>query len=251
MTAWGHDNYETPVTNEIPPPPARRGLPRAASWPATIRQPRAVSPGPRPAQPRPAQPRRVRRDRHRGGGGGRLRRLRVRHSLAEHRRLRLLVLVIAAAVMGLRRAVLPPLLAAGLAIAAIVTLAGGLRGRPRRAVQREHRPLQPVAGHPLPAVRPLRARLLQLRHRVRLLVHARRAVRRASRRRDLVLLAVGAALGLGALNEMVEFIATLAHHGAHAGGYEPAGTWSPTSPGPPPPACSPSPSPGAVQRPAP
>jgi hypothetical protein len=31
--------------------------------------------------------------------------------------------------------------------------------------------------------------------------------------------AVGAALGLGALNEMVEFLATLAHHGAHAGGY--------------------------------
>ena len=36
------------------------------------------------------------------------------------------VLVIAAAVVGLRRVVLPPLLAAGLAIAAIVTLAGGL-----------------------------------------------------------------------------------------------------------------------------
>ena len=39
------------------------------------------------------------------------------------------------------------------------------------------------------------------------------------RRVELVLLSVGAALGLGALNEMVEFIATLAHHGAHAGGY--------------------------------
>jgi putative membrane protein len=38
-------------------------------------------------------------------------------------------------------------------------------------------------------------------------------------RRELVLLAVGGALGLGALNEMVEFLATLAHHGAHAGGY--------------------------------
>jgi hypothetical protein len=37
--------------------------------------------------------------------------------------------------------------------------------------------------------------------------------------RRVVLLAVGAALGLGVLNEMVEFIATLAHHGAHAGGY--------------------------------
>ena len=40
-----------------------------------------------------------------------------------------------------------------------------------------------------------------------------------ARRGEPVLLAVGAALGLGALNEMVEFIATLAHHGAHAGGY--------------------------------
>jgi hypothetical protein len=69
------------------------------------------------------------------------------------------VLVVAAAVVGLRRVVLPPLLAAGLAIAAIVTLAGGL---------------------------------IKVGHDV---------------------------LGLGALNEMVEFIATLAHHGAHAGGY--------------------------------
>ena len=34
-----------------------------------------------------------------------------------------------------------------------------------------------------------------------------------------MLLAAGAALGLGALNEMVEFIATLAQHSAHAGGY--------------------------------
>ena len=34
-----------------------------------------------------------------------------------------------------------------------------------------------------------------------------------------MLLAAGTALGLGALNETVEFLATLAHHGAHAGGY--------------------------------
>src|SRR5258707_11201948 len=40
----------------------------------------------------------------------------------------------------------------------------------------------------------------------------------ADPRRELVILAVGAALGLGALNEMVEFLATLAHHGSHAGG---------------------------------
>jgi hypothetical protein len=38
-------------------------------------------------------------------------------------------------------------------------------------------------------------------------------------RRELVILSVGTALGLGAVNEVVEFTATLAHHGAHAGGY--------------------------------
>ncbi len=38
-------------------------------------------------------------------------------------------------------------------------------------------------------------------------------------RRELVILAFGAALGLGALNEVVEFLTTLAHHGAHVGGY--------------------------------
>ena len=160
------------------------------------------------------------------------------------------VLVIAAAVVGLRRVVLPPLLAAGLAIAAIVTLAGGLirvghdvlynanTGPYNPALgthylQYDHfahayvsfvivfacwfmlaaphadggNPLRPpaVGGNPLrpPAVggNPLRPPAV------------------GGRRGELVLLAVGAALGLGALNEMIEFIATLAHHGAHAGGY--------------------------------
>jgi uncharacterized membrane protein YjdF len=41
----------------------------------------------------------------------------------------------------------------------------------------------------------------------------------ANHRRELVILAVGAALGLGALNEVVEFLTTLTHHAAHAGGY--------------------------------
>jgi hypothetical protein len=35
----------------------------------------------------------------------------------------------------------------------------------------------------------------------------------------VVAVCVLAGLGLGALNEMVEFLATLAHHGAHVGGY--------------------------------
>ena len=130
------------------------------------------------------------------------------------------VFVIAAAVVGLRRAVLPGLLAAGLAIAAIVTLAGGL-------IRVGHDVLYNAStGRYSPS---LGTHFLQYDHVAHAYVsfvivfacwfmiaapHAG-----PGRRGELVLLAVGAALGLGALNEMVEFIATLAHHGAHAGGY--------------------------------
>lgn len=38
-------------------------------------------------------------------------------------------------------------------------------------------------------------------------------------RRGLVLLAILAGLGLGALNETIEFLATVVHHGSHVGGY--------------------------------
>jgi hypothetical protein len=38
-------------------------------------------------------------------------------------------------------------------------------------------------------------------------------------RRDMVVLCVLAGLGLGAINETLEFVATLAHSGAHVGGY--------------------------------
>ncbi|MFN2608454.1 MAG: hypothetical protein ABR511_11290 [Acidimicrobiales bacterium] len=41
----------------------------------------------------------------------------------------------------------------------------------------------------------------------------------ARRRRDLVAVWVLAGLGLGALNETIEFLSTAAHHGAHVGGY--------------------------------
>jgi uncharacterized membrane protein YjdF len=129
------------------------------------------------------------------------------------------VLVIAA-VVGLRRVVLPPLLAAGLAIAAIATLAGGL-------IRVGHDVLYNAnAGPYSPSVG---THFLQYDHFAHaycsfvivfacwFMLAAPFAV--AGRRRELVLLAVGAALGLGALNEMVEFAATLAHHGAHAGGY--------------------------------
>lgn len=130
------------------------------------------------------------------------------------------VIVIGAGIALLRRAPLPGLLAAGLAVAAIATLAGGL---------------VPVGGDVLynagigPYDQALGTHLLQYDH----LAHAYVSFVAAfacwvmlaaphaatGRRRELVILAVGTALGLGALNEMVEFIATLAHHGAHAGGY--------------------------------
>ena len=130
------------------------------------------------------------------------------------------VIGIGAAVTLLRRAALPGLLAAGLAAAAIATLAGGLI---------------PVGGDVLynasigPYNHALGTHFLQYDH----LAHAYVSLvavfacwfmlaaphAGTGRRRELVILAVGAALGLGALNEMVEFIATLAHHGAHAGGY--------------------------------
>jgi putative membrane protein len=130
------------------------------------------------------------------------------------------VLVIAAAVVGLRRVVFPPLLAAGLAIAAIVTLAGGL-------IRVGHDVLYNASTGPFnPA---LGTHYLQYDHFAHayvsfVIVFACWIMLAAphadgGRRGELVLLAVGAALGLGALNEMVEFIATLAHHGAHAGGY--------------------------------
>jgi uncharacterized membrane protein YjdF len=130
------------------------------------------------------------------------------------------VLVIAAAVIGLRRAALPGLLAAGLAISAVVTLAGGL-------IRVGHDVLYNASTGPYSPS--LGTHFVQYDHFAHAYVSfvivfacwfmlAAPYAGKAGRR-DLLLLAVGAALGLGGLNEMVEFIATLAHHGAHAGGY--------------------------------
>jgi putative membrane protein len=130
------------------------------------------------------------------------------------------VIVIGSAVVWARRAVLPGLLAAGLAIAAIATLAGGL-------IDVGHDVLYNASIGPYSKT--LGTHLLQYDHIAHTYVsfvisfacwfmlaapHAG-----ANHRRELVLLAIGAAMGLGALNEMVEFIATLAHHGAQVGGY--------------------------------
>jgi putative membrane protein len=130
------------------------------------------------------------------------------------------VIVIGATIVWLRRAVLPGLLAAGLVIAAMATLAGGLINVGQDILYNAS------IG---PYSKTLGTHFLQYDHFAHAYVsfvvafacwvmlaapHAG-----AEHRRELVLLAVGGALGLGALNEVVEFLATLAHHGAHAGGY--------------------------------
>lgn len=130
------------------------------------------------------------------------------------------VIVVGAAIMWLRRAVLPGLLAAGLVIAAMATLAGGLINVGQNVL---------FGASIGPYSETLGTHFLQYDHLAHAYVsfvvafacwvmlaapHAG-----ADHRRELVLLAVGAALGLGALSEMVEFLATLAHHGAPAGGY--------------------------------
>jgi hypothetical protein len=130
------------------------------------------------------------------------------------------VLVIGAAIVWLRRAALPGLLAAGLAIAAIAALAGGLINVGQNVLYNAS------IG---PYSKTLGTHFLQYDHLAHgyvsfvvafacwVMLAAPHAG--ADHRRELVILAVGAALGVGALNEMVEFLATLAHHGAHAGGY--------------------------------
>jgi hypothetical protein len=130
------------------------------------------------------------------------------------------MIAIGAAIVWLRRAVLPGLLAAGLAIAAIATLAGGL-------IHAGHNVLYNASIGPYDQT--LGTHVLQYDHFAHAYVSFVAAFAcwvmlaaphaGADHHHDLVLLAVGAALGLGALNEMAEFVATLAHHGAHAGGY--------------------------------
>jgi uncharacterized membrane protein YjdF len=130
------------------------------------------------------------------------------------------VLVIAAGIAWLRRAVLPDLLAFALAIAAILDLAGGLINVGQNVLYNAS------IG---PYSKALGTHYLQYDHFVHAYVSfvvafacrvmLARPHAPAEHRRELVILAVGTALGFGALNEMIEFIATLAHSGAHAGGY--------------------------------
>jgi predicted membrane protein DUF2238 len=130
------------------------------------------------------------------------------------------VLVIAAGMAWLRRAVLPDALAFALAIAAILDLAGGLINVGQNVLYNAS------IG---PYSQALGTHYLQYDHFVHAYVSfvvafacwimLARPHAPAEHRRELVILAVGTALGFGALNEMIEFIATLAHSGAHTGGY--------------------------------
>ncbi|HET7018457.1 MAG TPA: DUF2238 domain-containing protein [Streptosporangiaceae bacterium] len=130
------------------------------------------------------------------------------------------VVVIGAAIAWLRRDALPDLLAIGLAMAATVHLAGGF-------INVEHNVL--YNGYLGPYDKALGTHLLQYDHFAHafasfvivfaawfLLAKPNLA---GKGRRELLILAVGTALGMGGLNEMIEFLATIAHHGAHVGGY--------------------------------
>jgi hypothetical protein len=129
----------------------------------------------------------------------------------------LTVSVMTAAVLALRRRVLPGPLAAALAVLTIVHLAGGLvhvgddvlyNASPGMELFRyDH------FAHALGIF--LGTQMLW-----ELLV---RGAAKPSGRGQLVAVSLLAGLGLGALNETVEFLATLAHAGNHVGGYRNTG----------------------------
>jgi uncharacterized membrane protein YjdF len=124
----------------------------------------------------------------------------------------------------LRREPLPDALAVALAIHAVLHLAGGL-------IRVGDDVLYNAAIGPYSAT--LHTHVLQYDH----LVHAfgsfvatltvwtllTSEAARTQRKRETIILCVLASLGIGALNEMVEFLATVAHSGAHVGGYDNTG----------------------------
>jgi uncharacterized membrane protein YjdF len=124
----------------------------------------------------------------------------------------------------LRTEPLPDALAVALAIHAVLHLAGGL-------IRVGDDVLYNAAIGPFSPT--LRTHILQYDH----LVHAFGSFvatltvwtllasesARSLRRQDTIILCVLASLGIGALNEMLEFLATVAHSGAHVGGYDNTG----------------------------
>jgi uncharacterized membrane protein YjdF len=134
------------------------------------------------------------------------------------------IVAIGFAIRGLRRTPLPDALALALALHAVFHLAGGL-------VNVGNDVLYNASIGPM--VSALHTHVLQYDH----LVHAfgscvgtltlwtllaPEPTSRASGR-NLAILCVLAGLGIGALNEMIEFLATIAHSGAHVGGYDNTG----------------------------
>lgn len=130
------------------------------------------------------------------------------------------VAVIALGIRSLRREPLPALVAYGLATAAILHLAGGLVAIGDDGLYNAS--IGPYVGS-------LHTHLLQYDHFAHtfssgigtltlwhLLVPP--AVRSRTPRDAFALCAL-AGLGVGAVNETVEFLTTIAHHGAHVGGY--------------------------------
>jgi uncharacterized membrane protein YjdF len=129
-----------------------------------------------------------------------------------------------ALIAWLRREPLPDLLAIALAIHAVAHLAGGLVNVGNDVLYNAS------IG---PYVDTLRTHVIQYDHFVHTfgsfvgtltvwtLLVAESA--KTTRWRDTVILCVLAGLGIGALNEMFEFLATVAHNGAHVGGYDNTG----------------------------
>jgi len=130
------------------------------------------------------------------------------------------VLVVGGLIVWFRREPLPGALAAALALDAIAHLAGGL-------ILIDDEVLYDASIGP--ATASLDTHLLQYDH----LVHGYGSLvatltlwvllvppeLKDRGRGNLIVLCVLAGMGIGAVNEMIEFVATLAHHGAHVGGY--------------------------------
>jgi hypothetical protein len=136
--------------------------------------------------------------------------------------------VLSVAAVGLvirrfRRAPIPGPLAIALAVHAIAHLAGGLVTVGNDVLYNAS-----IGTH----VASLHTHVLQYDHLVHgfgtfvgtltlwtLLVPPSSSSSASSVRRDSVVLCLLAGLGVGAINETIEFLATIAHSGAHVGGY--------------------------------
>lgn len=136
----------------------------------------------------------------------------------------LTVTLIGIAIRALRDRPLPDLLAYGLAGAAMTHLAGGI-------VRVGNDVLYNASIGP--RVTALHTHLLQYDHYAHAFVTTVATLTiwvllipptaDPQLRRRFMLLCGLAALGIGALNEMIEFLATTAHHAAHVGGYDNTG----------------------------